>query len=432
MRNLAKSQAQLQAASERLPLGVTSNFRFWGPNTVFVDRAKGSRLWDVDGNEYIDYRLGYGPAILGHSDDRVDNRVAEAIRAGQSFSLGLPAELEVAEKIAAMCPSVDMVRFANSGTEATMHALRLARAYTRRDKFIMFEGQYHGVHDYVMFSAGGRNDWPSNRRSPQAIPFSSGIPDAVRGLVILLPFNDPENLERVVKQTWHDVAAILVEPVMGNCGGIYPQPGWLETIRRLCDEYGIVFIMDEVKTGFRLAKGGAQERFGVHADLTTYAKALGNGYPIAAFAGKREIMQHVGRGVSHAGTYTGNRVGLAAANATLDILMNTNALETVAERGQDLQAAIGEVLERTGRPFVISGHPSMFTFWFAEAPPREYRDWAHSDHGLYETVMAGLIDRGVMPEPDSREPWFMCAAHSPEDIARTATALEDVMRSVAG
>jgi glutamate-1-semialdehyde 2,1-aminomutase len=311
-----------------------------------------------------------------------------------------------------------------------MHALRLARAYTRREKFIMFEGQYHGVHDYVMFSAGGRNDWQSSRRSPAPIPFSSGIPDAVRSLVILLPYNDPETLERIVRQTWHDVAAILVEPVMGNCGGILPAPGWLETIRRLCDEHGIVFLMDEVKTGFRLARGGAQEYFGVHSDLTTFAKALGNGYPIAAFGGKREIMQHIGRGVSHAGTYAGNRIGLAAASATLDILMKTDALETAAERGRELQAAIAQVLERTGRPFAISGHPSMFNFWFAEQPPREYRDWAHSDHRLYDDLMAAMIERGVMPEPDSREPWFMCSAHSTQDIAETATVLEDAAREV--
>ncbi len=248
--------------------------------------------------------------------------------------------------------------------------------------------------------------------------------------MILLPYNDPETLERVVKQRWHDVAAILVEPVMGNCGGILPQPGWLETLRRVCDEHGIVFIMDEVKTGFRLAKGGAQQYFGVQADLATYAKALGNGYPIAAFGGKREIMQHIGQGVAHGGTYAGNRVGLAAASATLDILLNTDALDTVAERGRELQAAIAEVLERTGRPFVVSGHPSMFTFWFAERAPREYRDWANTDHALYDELMHGLLARGVMPEPDSREPWFMCAAHTTQDIAETANALEDAAREV--
>lgn len=190
--------------------------------------------------------------------------------------------------------------------------------------------------------------------------------------------------------------------------------------------------MDEVKTGFRVAKGGAQELFDVHADLTTYAKAMGNGYPIAAFGGKREIMQHIGRGVAHAGTYAGNRIGMAAANATLDLLLNTDALAVVAERGRELQAAIAEVLERAGLPFVFSGHPSLFTFWFTDRRPRDYRDWQNTDHALYDTLMQGLIERGVMPEPDSREPWFMSAAHSPDDIAETATALEDALREALG
>ena len=433
MATLIRSNAIHRAASKVLPLGVTSNFRYWGPEqTRYIERGKGAHLWDVDGNRYIDYRLGYGPAILGHADDRVDNAVSEAIRQGQTFAMSTPLEQQVAEKITAMCPGVEMVRFANSGTEATMHALRLARAYTRREKFIVFEGQYHGLHDAVMFASQIDGMYPGNRYSPVIAPISSGIPELLRNLVIMLPFNDSEILEFVVEQSWHNVAAILVEPILGNCGGIMPEPGWLECIRNLCNRYNIVMIMDEVKTGFRLGRGGAQEFFGVTADLATYAKAMGNGYPVAAFGGKRDIMEQIGRGVSHGGTFTGNRVSLAAANATLDILMNSDALETITERGRELQAAISEVLGRTGLPFVISGHPSMFIFWFAEQAPREYRDWCGSDHSLYDRVAAGLIERGVMPEPDSREPWFMSAAHSTQDIVETATALEDTVREVRG
>lgn len=431
MTTLIRSNAIHRAASKVLPLGVTSNFRYWGPEqTRYIDRGKGAYLWDVDGNRYIDYRLGYGPAILGHADDRVDEAVTEALHKGQTFAMSTPLEQQVAEKITTMCPCVEMVRFANSGTEATMHALRLARAYTRREKFIVFEGQYHGLHDAVMFTSHIEGTYAGSRHSPVITPISSGIPEPLRNLVIMLPFNDVEILEFVVEQSWHNVAAILVEPILGNCGGIMPEPGWLERIRSLCDRYDIVMIMDEVKTGFRLAKGGAQEFFGVTADLATYAKAMGNGYPVAAFGGKRDIMEQIGQGVSHGGTYTGNCVSLAAANATLDILLNTDALELVAERGRELQAAVTEVLDRTGLPFVISGHPSMFIFWFAEKAPREYRDWRLSDHSLYDRVAAGLIERGVMPEPDSREPWFMSAAHSHEDIAVTATALEDTLREV--
>ncbi|MGQ0602766.1 MAG: guanitoxin biosynthesis PLP-dependent transaminase GntE [Anaerolineales bacterium] len=432
MLTLTKSQALFESAAQLLPQGVTSNFRYWGPKTTrYLQKGKGAHIWDVDGNEYVDYRLGFGPAILGHSDDRVDNAVIEAIREGQVFAMSLPLEQQVAARITSMCPSVEMMRFANSGTEATMHALRLARAYTRREKFIMFEGQYHGMHDHVLFTPMVRNDWmTSNRRSPIAVPVSSGIPEALQQLVIMLPYNDPETLTRVVKQAWHEIATIIVEPVMGNCGALMPEPGWLETIRAVCDEHGIVMLMDEVKTGFRVARGGAQELFGVQADLVTYAKAMGNGYPVAAFGGKREIMQQIGQGVIHGGTYCGNRLSMAAANATLDILQNTTALDTLHERGLELQAMITEILERTGPPFTIVGHPSLFTFWFTERPPKEFRDWLKADHALYEKVIEGMIQRGVLPEPDMREPWFICAALTHADIAKTADALEDSVREV--
>jgi len=234
MPTLNRSNAIFERAAQTLPLGVASNCRYWGDEeTRYIERGKGAHLWDVDGNRYIDYRLGYGPAILGHADDRVDDAVTEAIRLGQGFAMSSPLEHQVAEKMVASCPGVEMVRFANSGTEATMHALRLARAYTGREKFVMFEGQYHGLHDYVMFASNiGGSGWSGNRRSPVIFPFSSGIPDAIRELVIMLPFNDFESLERVLKQSWHETAAILVEPMLGNCGGIMPEPGWLDLIRR--------------------------------------------------------------------------------------------------------------------------------------------------------------------------------------------------------
>jgi glutamate-1-semialdehyde 2,1-aminomutase len=430
MQTLTKSHTLFKSASKVMPLGVSSNFRYWGDeDTRYIERGKGAYLWDADGNRYIDYRLGYGTVILGHSDDRVDDAVVEAVRYGQNFAMSNMLEQEVAKKMVAMCPCVEMVRFTTSGTESTMHALRLARAYTNREKFIMFEGQYHGLHDNVMWAANiGEGGWSSHRRSPVIYPFSSGVPNRLRDLVVMLPFNDQEILEHTIRQSGHEIAAVLVEPMLGNCGGIMPEPGFLQNIRRLCDEYGIVMIMDEVKTGFRLGKGGAEEVFEVTADLATYAKAMGNGYPVAAFGGKREIMEMLGNGVSQGGTFAGNRVSMAAANATLDILMNTDALDVVAEQGSKLQAAISEVVERADVPFVISGHPSIFIIWFAEEAPKEYRDWKLSDHSLYDTVAGGLIARGVMPEPDSREPWFMCSALSDEDIAETASAFEDSLR----
>jgi glutamate-1-semialdehyde 2,1-aminomutase len=435
MLTLTQSQKQFNKASIYLPLGVNSNYRYWGvDDTRYIARGEGAHIWDVDGNRYVDYRLGYGPVILGHADERVNAAVVKAVEDGVTFAMSIPEETEVAEKIVAMCPGIEMVRFANSGTEATMHALRLARAYTGRERFVMFEGQYHGLHDSVMFAAniGGDGYWTSNRRSPVAFAMSSGVPKMHHQLVIMQPFNDCEILEHTIAQSWGQVAAILVEPVLGNCGGIMPSPDFLHTIRRLCDEYGIVMIMDEVKTGFRLARGGAQEVFGVKPDLATYAKAMGNGYPVAAFGGKAEIMGQVGKGVSHGGTFTGNRMSMVAARTTLDILQNTDALEQVRRNGEKLQAAIGEVLSHYDLTFTFSGHPSMFSFMFAAEPPKEYRDWKEHDNWLYEEVAAGMLRRGVMMEYDSREPMFICAALSDDDIEYTQTALEDAVRDAMG
>jgi len=434
MVSLKKSNTLFRTAARVLPNGVTSNFRYWGEEkTRYLSHGKAGHIWDVDGNRYIDYRLGYGPVILGHADERVDQAVIAALQRGVTFGMSLPEEQQAAEKMVAMCPGVEMVRFANSGTEATMHALRLARAYTGREHFIMFEGQYHGLHDSVMFSANiGNGEWSSSRRSPVVYPIGSGIPRALAELVTILPFNDCDGLKSTVEQSWGRLAAILVEPILGNCGGITPDPEFLPFIRHLCDEYGIIMIMDEVKTGFRLAKGGAQEVYGVKPDLATYAKALGNGYPVAAFGGKREIMGELGNGVNHAGTFSGNRVSMAAANATLDILQNTDALETIRRRGAALQKVIGEVLTSFSLQHVFSGHPGLFIFWFGERPPREYRDWKQTDHSLYDEIAEGMIGRGAMMEPDSREPWFLCAAHSEADVAETGNILEDTVREVLG
>jgi glutamate-1-semialdehyde 2,1-aminomutase len=431
MSTLTKSNELFSTASQVMPLGVSSNYRYWGDNeTRYIERGKGAHIWDVDGNRYIDYRLGYGPVILGHADERVDTAVYEAVQQGVTFAMSTRDEEVLARKITRLCPGVEMVRFANSGTEAVMHALRLARAYTRREKIVLFEGQYHGLFDGVMFATNiGSDTWSSNRHSPVIYPISSGVPDRLRDSVIIIPFNDGEILENVIAHSKHEIGAILVEPILGNCGGIMPKAGWLQLIRRLCDENDIVMIMDEVKTGFRLAKGGAQEFFGVEADLVTYAKSLANGYPVAAFGGKREIMEQLGRGVSHGGTFCGNRVSMAAANATLDIMIETDALETVAENGRKLQDAITEVLDRYSMPYVIEGHPAIFNIWFSKEPPYEYRDWKQSDHTLYDAIAAGLIERGAMPEPDSREPWFMCEALSDEDIAQTAQALDEAVRA---
>jgi glutamate-1-semialdehyde 2,1-aminomutase len=431
MKDRTKTQSVFKRSKEVFPLGVTSNFRYWGEdNTLVAKRAKGAYLWDADDNRYIDYRLGFGPVILGHGPDAVDDHVNEAMRNGIIVALTTEREVRVAEMMAKLCPVVDMIRFAASGAEATMHSLRVARAYTGRDKIIKFEGAYHGMYDYVLWSTYPEPENMGSRRSPIPVQASSGIPEALHGLTITLPFNDFDLLERTFRDHGHEVAAIIVEPILGNCAGISPQPGFLERIRNLCDEHGVVFILDEVKTGFRVGPGGAQELFNIRPDLATYAKSMGAGYPVAAFGGRKEIMEIVGKGVAHAGTYTGNSVGVAAAEKTLEILADGKVLRMMADKGKQLQKGMSDILEAKGIPFVFQGHPSMFGLLFTDHEPKDYRDWATSDRTTYDHLMMAMINRGVMPDPDSREPWFLSAAHSDEDVAETLNVFEDAINDV--
>src|SRR4030066_494584 len=287
--NSANLQKRAQSV---IPLGVNSNFRYWGEGiTPYVQKGKGGYLWDVDGNRYIDYRLAFGPIILGHANDDVNAKVHEEIDRAVLCAMTSELEVDVADLIVEMCPAVDMVRLACSGTEATMHALRIARAYTGREKVIKFEGMYHGFQDYTLFSTYAPAEVYGNINNPIPIPSSSGIPKTLNALIITLPFNNFEVLDKVLKRLGYDIAAIITEPCLGNCAAIEPLPGFLEFIREKCTEYGIVFILDEVKTGFRIARGGAQEYYNLIPDMATYAKSIGNGYPIAAFGGKREIIQ---------------------------------------------------------------------------------------------------------------------------------------------
>ena len=427
-----KTQETYQKALKHIPYGVNSNFRYWGPDdTMVIQKGQGSYIWDMDDKRYIDYRLAFGPVILGHADPRVNQAVAEAIQNSTLFAWTTPAEIEVAERICRLT-GVDKVRLSNTGTEAVMHTLRIARAYTNREKFIKFEGTYHGMCDYFLFGTASSNAGMLNsRRSTTVAPVSSGIPKAIAEYCLMIPFNDLDILERTLKAKWGEIAAIFIEPSMGNAAGIMPKPGYLQKIRELCDEYGVVMVMDEVKTGFRLANGGAQEYFGVKADLVTYAKSLGNGYPIAAIAGKEEIMMNIEPGnVALGGTYTGNACGTAAANATLEILENEPIIETINARGTALMQGIDEILTEQDIPHVVTGVPSMFGILLGlDEVPHEFRDYIKGDADLYETIALELIKRGVMPDSDGREPWFLCAALSEKDVAETLNVFNDSVKA---
>ncbi len=421
-------QAELyRRALQTLPGGTDSNFRAWGDDTIYVDRGQGGKVWDVDGNEYIDLRMGYGPVFLGHSDPRVDNYVNERMRRGVSFSLTSEDEVEAMELLKQLTGWVGKARMTVSGTEATMHAMRVARAYTGRTKIVKFEGQYHGVHDYALISVTP-NDVAElgDEDNPVGLAWGRGIPEAVGRTIIPARYNEMGVLRRIFERDGDDIAAIIVEPVLGNAQAIMPRPGFHQEMRALTKEFGALLIFDEVKTGFRFARGGAAEFFGITPDLATYAKAMGNGYPAAAFAGTDEVMSVLPDKVSHGGTYAGNRVAAAAAVATLKILRDTEAIATVHAVGSAIQGELREVLNTRGLPHVFTGHPSMFGIMFTETAPTEYRDWARSDHDLYDAVAIGMHARGAMPEPDSREPWFFCEAHAREDIVdKVATIFSD-------
>ncbi len=417
-----------QRAQKSVPLGVNSNFRYWGEGiTPYVSTAKGAYLWDVNGKKYIDYRLAFGPIILGHADEEVNARVHEEIDRAVLCAMTSELEIDVAEMMKEMCPCVEMVRLACSGTEATMHALRVARAYTGREKIIKFEGMYHGFQDYTLFSTYAPAEVYGNINNPIPIPSSSGIPKALNDLIITVPFNNFEILDKVLRRVGYDLAAIICEPCLGNCAAIEPAPGFLEFIRKKCDEYGIVFILDEVKTGFRIANGGAQEYYNIKPDLATYAKALGNGFPVAAFGGKSAIMSIIGQGVAQGGTYNNNKPGVAAAYATLKILKEKPVLKEIAARGKKLMEGIRELLLRAGIIASVHGYPAMLSFAVGKEKVTAQRDWQETEREYYLRLVEYMIARGVMPDHDPREPWFLCHAHSEADIDETLNIFSDAL-----
>lgn len=427
----SRSIALQQRAMKVAPLGVNSNFRYWGEGaTLYMDKAKGAYLWDVDGKRYIDYRLAFGPIILGHSFDEVDRRVIEEIQRGTLAAMTYELEVALMEKIVEMCPAVEMARLACSGTEATMHAIRVARAYTGRELILKFEGNYHGFHDHTLWSTYAPAESYGSRRSPIPVPASSGIPKSMGEKIITLPFNDFEGFERMMKAYGEQIAAVITEPCQGNCGALDPQPGFLELIRKLATEYGAVFILDEVKSGFRFANGGAQEYYNIMPDMATYAKAMGNGYPVAAFGGRQEIMSIIGHGVAQGGTYTNNKAGVAAGYTTLCILQQQPVIETINQRGRRLMEGLNDIFEDNSIPAVFSGHPAMFSFAVGIEKPTCQREWTESERAYYLRLVEAALERGVMPDLDSREPWFLCYSHSDADIDETLNVFADVVKMV--
>ena len=424
-RSLERSNRHHLKALQKLPLGVSSNFRYWGADkTIYVDHARGCRLWDIDGNEYIDYRMGYGPGILGYADPRVDEAARAGMEVGGVFALSTEREYEVAKRISKMVPAAELVRFSNSGTEAVMAALRLAKAYTGKDSHIIVEGGYHGVFDAVLWYVE-IEDWDPATGAPSIEADSDGVPKMMKKMAHFTPLNDANYLEDLLKKHHDSIGAFLIEPMMGNCCSITASREYVQAARELCAKYDVIMIVDEVKTGFRVARGGVQELMGIKADLCTFAKALGNGYPISVVAGREDIMRQVGEGVVHGGTYTCHSVALAAAEKTLEILDETDALETIADYGTAMQQGMSRILQARDIPHSFVGHPAMGGLFFNETPPHNYRCWLDSDYTFYDAMAPELHELGVLCEPDSREPWFICEAHAKDDsLAQTLAAFE--------
>ncbi len=432
-----RSEAAYAAAQEVIAGGVNSGARGpqagWVPSPPVVARGQGARLWDVDGNEYLDYLLALGPMIHGHAHPEITEAVTRAIHElGTMFALPYPLEAEAARKIVEMVPSVELVRFGNSGTEVVLHATRLARAYTGRNVVVRFEGQYHGWADQLEWSHHPDLAAAGPRGHPRAVPGTPGIPEVIGQTLAVLPWNDRDAVEQLVAQRGSEIAAILTEPIMGNTGVIPPQPGYLEFLREITAANGIVLIFDEVITGFRVALGGAQALYGVTPDLTTLAKALGGGFPVAALGGKREIMDQVSDGyVLHAGTYNANAVAVAAASASLEVLARPGTYERLFELSNRLMTGMGGIFERAGVPVQVQGVGPMFQFWFSQTPVVDYRDAArHLNSPAYAALARALHERGIMVHPSNIELWFVSTVHTEADIDETLDAFEAAVKAV--
>lgn len=426
------------AACGPIPGGVNSTARAtwsgWTPYPLFVESGKGSRLRDVDGNEYIDYLLGLGPMILGHRPARVTQAVVDFIQQrGTIFALPTADEARLAEKIIAAVPGVDQVRLCNTGTEAVLYATRLARAFTGRSKIIRFEGMYHGFSDGVYWSKHPDISKAGPDDHPVPVPQGPGLPRGVEENLIILPWNDADALADAIEREGDTIAAVLTEPVMCNTGCILPRPGYLEAMRERTERRGIVLIFDEVITGFRLGLGGAQARLGIRPDLSVFAKGLGGGFPVAACGGRADIMALVADGtVSMAGTYTANGIAVAAANAAMDELATPGLFEKLDSVADELRVGLDQVLRDAGLPAYVVGLGPLMQVWFAREEIHNYRDAErHADQNMFRRWWEGMLSHGVLFHPGAYENLFVSTAHTHADVTATLKAAKQVATDIA-
>lgn len=423
-----KSQEIFAAAQNLMPGGVSSPVRAFksvGGQPIVFDRVKGAYIWDVDGNQYIDYVGTWGPAICGHAHPEVIAALHEALEKGTSF--GAPSVLEnvLAEMVIDAVPSIEMVRFVNSGTEACMGVLRLMRAFTKRDKIIKFEGCYHGHADTFLVKAG-------SGVATLGLPDSPGVPKAATSTTLTAPFNDLESVKALFEENRDEIAGVILEPVVGNAGFIAPDAGFLEGLRELTHEHGALLVFDEVMTGFRIAYGGAQEKFGVTPDLTTLGKVIGGGLPVGAYGGRRDIMSMVAPAgpVYQAGTLSGNPLAMTAGIKTLELLQKPGTYEYLDRITKKLADGLLQIAKETGHGVCGGQISAMFGLFFTSGPVHNYEDAKKSDTAKFGRFHRGMLERGVYLAPSQFEAGFTSFAHTEQDIEQTLAVARDVMSSL--
>jgi len=423
-----KSAILFKKAVGLMPGGVNSPVRAFkavGGSPLFIQSAKGSRILDVDGNEYIDYILSWGPMILGHAHPAVVKALKAATEKGTSFGAPTPLEVELALLVTKAFPSIEKIRMVNSGTEATMSAIRAARGFTGRDKIIKFEGCYHGHADGLLVKAG-------SGAATFGVPDSPGVPKSYAKNTITLPFNDIAALRKTIAKEWKSIACVIVEPVVGNIGCVLPVKGFLETLRKETAKHGIVLIFDEVMTGFRVALGGAQAYYGIRPDLTCLGKVIGGGLPVGAYGGRREIMASISPEgpVYQAGTLSGNPLAMTAGIETLKILIKQGAYEKLEARMQQLEAGLKDASRKAGVPTKFYRAGSMFCSYFTKTEVVDYKTAKLADAERFSRFFCGMLDRGIYMAPSQFEAGFISLAHSISDIDRTIRAAFDTMKEI--
>jgi len=423
-----KSKQLFDRAQKSIPGGVNSPVRAFksvGGTPVFIKTAKGAYLYDVDGNKYIDYIASWGPMILGHAYEPVVKAIQEYANYSTSFGAPTELEIEMAELICSMAPNVDLIRMVSSGTEACMSAIRLARGFTGKNKIIKFEGHYHGHADSFLVKAGSG----LATFNIQTVP---GVTAGVANDTLTSPFNNLDAVKKLVLENKGEIAAIITEPIAGNMGCILPQQGFLEGLRKICDEEGIVFILDEVMTGFRLAAGGAQEKLKINADLVTYGKVIGGGMPVGAFGGKKEIMQHIAPlgNVYQAGTLSGNPIAMIAGYTMLKELKNNPSIYTeLEEKTIYLKNGLNIALQKWGQPFIINQFGSMLSIHFSDHPVIDFATASTANNDLFKQYFHGMLNKGIYLPPSAFESWFLNNALTKSELDYTIEATAEVLKN---